>query len=48
MSRPVLVNKDIKDYLFDRINGVMNSLHEIAEEVSKWETDETPDEEDGE
>ena len=48
MSQPIFVNKDIKDYLFDRINDVMNSLHEIAEEISKWETDGTPDEEDGE
>jgi hypothetical protein len=39
------VNKDIKDYLFDRINAAMDLLHGIAEEVSKWETNETPDEE---
>jgi hypothetical protein len=42
------VNKDMKDYLFDRINHAMNLLHEIAEEVSKWEIDGTPDEEETE
>ena len=42
------MNKDMKDYLFDRINHAMNLLDEIAEEVSKWEVDAIPDEEDGE
>ena len=41
------MNKDMKDYLFDRINSAMNLLDEIADEVSKWEVDATPDEEDG-
>ena len=42
------MNKDMKDYLFDRINGVMNLLDEVMDEVAKWEIDGNPDEEDGE
>lgn len=42
------MNKDMKDYLFDRMNAVMNLLDEVMDEVAKWETDCTPDEEDGE
>jgi hypothetical protein len=36
----------MKDYLFDRMNSIMNFLDEIMDEVSKWEIDTTPDEED--
>ena len=42
------MNKDMKDYLFDRMNSIMNSLDEIMDEVSKWETDGIADEEHGE
>ena len=42
------MNKDMKDYLFDRLNAVMNLIDEVMDEVAKWETDGTPDEEDGE
>jgi hypothetical protein len=38
----------MKDYLFDRINAVTNLLDEVMDEVAKWETDATLDEEDGE
>ena len=40
------MNKEMKDYLFDRMNSIMNFLDEIMDEVSKWEIDATPDEED--
>jgi hypothetical protein len=36
----------MKDYLFDRMNSIMNFLDEIMDEVAKWEIDTTPDEED--
>ena len=43
------MNKDMKDYLFCRINRVMELLDEVMDEVAKWEIDGTPDdEEDGE
>ena len=42
------MNKDMKDYLFDRLNAVMNLVDEVMDEVAKWEVDATPDEEDGE
>ena len=49
MNKHVTVNKHIKEYLFDRINAVMNLLDEVMDEVAKWEIDGTPDdEEDGE
>jgi hypothetical protein len=38
-TRKVVVSKDIKDYLFDRITAVMKSLNDVMEEVSKWETE---------
>jgi hypothetical protein len=39
----------MKDYLFCRINRVMDLLDEVMDEVAKWEIDGTPDdEEDGE
>ena len=40
------MNKDMKDYLFDRMNSIMNFLDEIMDEVAKWEIDATPDDED--
>ncbi len=43
------MNKDMKEYLFDRINAVMDLLDGVMDEVAKWEIDGTPDdEEDGE
>jgi hypothetical protein len=42
------VNKDMKDYLFDRIISVMKSLNDVMDEVAKWEIDGTPDEEESE
>ena len=38
-TRKVVVSKDIKDYLFDRIIAVQKSLNDVLEEVSKWETE---------
>jgi hypothetical protein len=38
----------MKDYLFDRLNGVMNLVDEIIDEVAKWEIDRTADEEESE
>ena len=42
------MNKDMKDYLFDRLNAVMNLVDEVIDEVAKWEIDGTPDEEESE
>jgi hypothetical protein len=42
------MNKDMKDYLFCRLNGVINLVDEVMDEVAKWEVDATPDEEEGE
>ena len=42
------MNKDMKDYLFDRLNAVMNLVDEVIDEVAKWEIDGIPDEEESE
>ena len=42
------MNKDMKEYLFDRMNAVMNLLDEVMDEVAKWEIDGTLDEEESE
>ena len=38
-TRKVVVIKDIKDYLFDRITAVQKSLNDVLDEVSKWDTE---------